>query len=496
MFRCIANRGQQSRGAAHSYDREVHPNRLPDSRGRVLNWWGMSSASLTFWRTASPAAKKKAFIAEARKIHGRKYDYSQVVYKTALTPVKVVCRRHGAFYPTPANHYLNKIKPSGCPKCGIEKRSRETFLAHKSAFVTKARKVHGRKYDYAQTDYTGIVKSLSVNCRRHGRFSVIAASHLRGSGCPVCRRENLWESDGYPNFVRRALRIHGRKYDYEKARKRSGGGKVTIVCPEHGEFVQLPNTHLNGHGCAKCGIANLANKFKLTRAEFVRRAKKVHGSKFKYLGGYKNQYAFMTISCPVHGIFKQRAIDHMNGHGCKKCGVQQRAAGMFLTTEEFVAKARSIHGSRYKYPAPYRRNDLPVKIVCPKHGDFRQTPNSHLQGQGCPRCIESLGERMVAAILQRHRIKFTPQHRFPDCADTRPLRFDFWLPCHKTAIEFDGPQHFDKCHFFGGAERYESTKRRDRIKTAYARKKKIRLIRVKYSVRDVETFLVKKLGLA
>ena len=456
----------------------------------------MPAASLTFWRTASSPAKKRAFIAEARQVHGRKYDYSQVVYKTALTPVKVVCRRHGAFYPTPANHYLKKPNPSGCPKCSIEKRAKDNFESHKASFVTRARKVHGRKYDYTKTNYTGIVRRLTISCQRHGDFKVTAAAHLRGSGCPRCQRENLWQKGGYADFVRRARKIHGRKYDYEKARERSGAGKVTIVCREHGEFVQLPNTHLNGHGCGKCGITTLANRFKLTKAEFVRRSKKVHGSKFKYLGGYKNQYAFMTIRCPVHGTFKQRAIDHMNGHGCKECGVQQRAAGMFLTTEQFVAKARSIHGNRYKYPAPYRRNDLPIKIVCPKHGDFRQAPNSHLQGQGCPRCIESLGERMVAAILERHRIKFTPQHRFPDCADTRPLRFDFWLPRHNTTIEYDGPQHFDKNHFFGGAKQYDSTKRRDRIKTAYARKKKIRLIRVKYSVRDVEAFLVKRLGLS
>jgi hypothetical protein len=454
----------------------------------------VAATSLTFWRKASSAAKKKAFTAEARKVHGRKYDYSQVVYKTALTPVKVICRRHGAFYPTPANHYIRKPNPSGCPKCSVEKRAKDNFLSHKAAFVAKARRVHGRKYDYAKTNYTGVVKSLTVSCQKHGDFTVTAASHLRGSGCPRCQRQLLWRTKGYADFVRRAHKIHGRKFSYEKARKRSGS-KITIVCPEHGEFAQLPSTHLSGHGCAKCGLSTLAATFKLSKAEFVRRARKVHGNKFKYDGIYKNQYAFMTITCPLHGTFKQRAIDHMNGHGCKKCGVQQRAAKMLLTTEAFVAKARVIHGSRYTYPEPYRRTDLPIRIVCPRHGDFRQTPNSHLQGQGCPRCIESSGERTVAAILQRHRIKFLAQHRFPDCADRRPLRFDFWLIDRNTLIEYDGPQHFDKSHFFGGTKQYQSTKRRDRIKSAYARKKKIRLIRVKYSVRDVEAFLVKKLGL-
>jgi hypothetical protein len=110
--------------------------------------------------------------------------------------------------------------------------------------------------------------------------------------------------------------------------------------------------------------------------------------------------------------------------------------------------------------------------------------------------MESLGERLISRILERHHLSFATQHKFPDCVDKRPLRFDFWLPRLATLIEYDGPQHYEARGYYGGDAHFEATKRRDNIKTAYARKKKIRLIRVRYSVRNVEAFLVKKLGLA
>jgi very-short-patch-repair endonuclease len=110
--------------------------------------------------------------------------------------------------------------------------------------------------------------------------------------------------------------------------------------------------------------------------------------------------------------------------------------------------------------------------------------------------MESFGERVVSRILERRRVRFVTQHKFADCIDKRPLRFDFWLPQKNALIEYDGPQHFEARDYYGGREHFTATQRRDRIKTAYARKKKIRLIRVKYSVRDVEAFLVKKLGLS
>ena len=58
-----------------------------------------------------------------------------------------------------------------------------------------------------------------------------------------------------------------------------------------------------------------------------------------------------------------------------------------LTTEEFILKAREIHGWKYDYSkVEYKKNSTKVCIICPEHGEFFQTPNNHLNGEGCPKC--------------------------------------------------------------------------------------------------------------
>ena len=58
-----------------------------------------------------------------------------------------------------------------------------------------------------------------------------------------------------------------------------------------------------------------------------------------------------------------------------------------LTTEEFIAKAKAVHGDRYDYSkVEYVNNHTPVKIVCPIHGVFEQRPNNHFHNNGCPKC--------------------------------------------------------------------------------------------------------------
>ena len=58
-----------------------------------------------------------------------------------------------------------------------------------------------------------------------------------------------------------------------------------------------------------------------------------------------------------------------------------------ITTDEFIAKAKLIHGDKYDYSkVEYIGALKKVCIICPDHGEFLQTPNNHTQGQGCPKC--------------------------------------------------------------------------------------------------------------
>ncbi len=130
--------------------------------------------------------------------------------------------------------------------------------------------------------------------------------------------------------------------------------------------------------------------FRLTTEEFISRARRVHGNKYDYaLVEYSGTHIPVKIICREHGEFEQTPAHHLVGHGCKTCGRLAAANATRLNTEQFIAKAKRVHGDKYDYSlVSYERHDLPVKIVCPVHGEFEQKPYHHLADHGCRKCAD------------------------------------------------------------------------------------------------------------
>jgi hypothetical protein len=185
-------------------------------------------------------------------------------------------------------------------------------------------------------------------------------------------------------FIKKAILIHGDKYDYSIVKYTKTEEKVIIICKQHGQFLQTPDVHLSKSGCRKCSMKKREYKTKLNNEEFIKRVKEIHKEEFdysktQYLGVLKN----IIIICREHGEFIQRAGRHMQGSKCKKCYSDK----MRCTVEDFIQKSRVVHGDKYCYDnVKYERNNIKVIIVCKLHGKFSQTPQSHLHSNGCPRC--------------------------------------------------------------------------------------------------------------
>ena len=253
------------------------------------------------------------FIEDAKKVHGDKYDYSKVDYKGSFEKIKIICKEHGMFEQTPHTH----LRGGGCPKCGIIS-STEKKVSNTSEFIEKAKQVHGNKYDYSKVEYVNAHKKVCIICQEHGEFWQRPSNHLNGDGCPVCRYSKISNKTKKSNekFIKESKLIHGDKYDYSKVEYINNHTKVCIICPEHGEFWQLPNNHLKGCGCPSCG----GNK-KYTLDTFIEKAKKVHGNKYDYSKvNYINCNTKVCIICPEHGEFWQSPACHVIRHyGCPIC---------------------------------------------------------------------------------------------------------------------------------------------------------------------------------
>lgn len=114
--------------------------------------------------------------------------------------------------------------------------------------------------------------------------------------------------------------VHDNRYDYSKVEYINVDTKVIIICPNHGEFLQNPTAHRNGHGCRKCGNELVAERVRKTTEEFIYEARKIHGETYDYSKTEYNHWSEkLIIICPKHGEFLQMGSFHLQGHGCPAC---------------------------------------------------------------------------------------------------------------------------------------------------------------------------------
>lgn len=196
-------------------------------------------------------SRRSSFLNKARITHGDKYDYSRVLYINSYTKVEIVCPVHGAFWQLPQHH----SRGSGCPKCATVKNNSKKLLGVES-FIKKSRDKHGDKYDYSKVAYTGAFNKVVIVCPIHGEFMQTPSDHGKGHGCPKCGRaaSDACKHMTTTEFIQKANAIHGCKYNYSKTQYVDTTTDVVIACPAHGEFLQKPKNHLQGHGCPSCFV--------------------------------------------------------------------------------------------------------------------------------------------------------------------------------------------------------------------------------------------------
>lgn len=151
---------------------------------------------------------------------------------------------------------------AGCKKC-YYRRSAEIRRKEETKFIQQSKEKHGDIFDYSKVNYRGNKIPVILICPKHGEFPVRPDKHLsRGDGCPECSKIKNGLKRRLPQneFIRRSSEVHNKKYDYSKTVYEGWDKPVTIICPEHGEFVQQAGSHLLGAGCPVCSESHLEKK--------------------------------------------------------------------------------------------------------------------------------------------------------------------------------------------------------------------------------------------
>lgn len=216
---------------------------------------------------------------------------------------------------------------------------------------------------------------------------------------------------------------------------------------------------------------------KKTQEEFVAELKQTHPN-LKVIGKYSGDKKYVDVYCTIHNYkFSTKPNWLHHGSNCQKCYNDRRGLTLKKDVKVLIEEMNEKHNRKYTYPyveKEYKDNKSKITIVCPIHGEFTQTINHHLRGQGCDKCNESHLERFTEEWLKTNNIDYISQYRNYSILGYKSL--DFYLPKYNVAIECQGIQHFKSVEYFGGDKSLKETIVRDFSKYSVLKDNNIRLI--------------------
>lgn len=168
---------------------------------------------------------------------------------------------------------------------------------------------------------------------------------------------------------------------------------------------------------------------KLSTAEWIARAREKHGDRYDYSRAvYEGADRKLIVACRLHGEFETHPSTHIRAGGCPACAGKGSNPDGSLTTEEFISRAKALHGSEYDYSKScYVNAHTKIDIVCRQHGLFSQTPGNHLSGRGCPTCAqESRAEKR----------KISPSDVMSRVAKAHGLKYIYFIDFYTTEEDF------------------------------------------------------------
>lgn len=267
--------------------------------GSGCNQCGQANRKVKMHTTVSK--KIDGVLQKFHGIHGDRYGYDSIEYHGGQIPVTIVCHIHGEFRMTPAAHIHKK---RGCPHCTTGYYKKKTT----SEFIADCHKVHGKRYDYGQVNYTGANGKITIGCNIHGNFIQTSREHSGGANCPSCVGGSV---KPFLYYYAKFVETHGLLYAYDEPSFVNTKIPIRIKCSIHGWFSQHVTSHINGANCPECsGIGVKSDTY------YINQFRETHGTTYDYGDRIDKDW---NIKCSTHGWFVQNIHSHINGHGCNMC---------------------------------------------------------------------------------------------------------------------------------------------------------------------------------
>jgi len=337
------------------------------------------------------------FIEKSVFLYGEKYSYDESVYLNSTAPIKIFCKKCNTyFFRTYFQHIMNK---KGCPCCAESNKwedNSDYIILKTNEFIEASKSVHGNKYSYDRTVYSGVNNKMEIYCNECKKyFSITWHNHLRGrGGCKTCRYKNTPDKKlkKTNNFILKASQKHGEKYSYVNSNYINHKTNIEVHCNVCNlDFSILPSKHIKSDGgCPSCSETG-SNK-KLTTEEFISISIEKHKNKYSYEKSiYNGSDSMVEIFCKsCKEYFFQMAASHLSGCGCKKCGNKRIGEKLMMKKEDFIIKSKLLHGDQFNYDnIVYIHPNKEIEIYCNVcKSYFKQKPKLHLDRKTCPSCSD------------------------------------------------------------------------------------------------------------
>ncbi len=341
-------------------------------------------------------------------------------------------------------------------------------------------------------EYVDNKTKILVRCNKCGNEWEVRPDNMLHCvhGCPKCAVKHSHNISKLTTdeIIKRGKELYGDRYSYEKtdSLNRDEKGRVCFTCNICGkDFWENPNLFLNNRrkrsncpNCVKILSKSNKEKNKLRHENYINNS--VYDTKSFIKKLEKKFPGFYDTKDVNYVSYNEKVILYHDGN--KIITTPQSILGnvnpikqnSVHDIETFIAKSREIHGNKYDYSyAKYTGAKSYLTIICPKHGQFMQTPNNHLNGNGCPYCNNSKLENDIQKYLNENNIKYINRCNKKKFLWLEKQHLDFYLPEYNVAIECQGEQHFKNVECFNNLEKNIEN---DFIKKQKCKENKVKLL--------------------
>ena len=246
--------------------------------------------------------------------------------------------------------------------------------------------------DLSEVKYVSSKNKIKVICPKHGEYFIQPCNYLNGQRCPKCKYEKFSQKkrkySTNESFIEEIKKVHGDKYDYSKVEYTSINKKIIIGYNNKWYKISAGN-FLNGSEPKEIAMKQCGLNKRLTTEEFIEKVKKVHGDKYdyskvKYIDARTPVCIFLHEIDPVTDKEYGEFWQTPNKHLLGNG--HPKLSGRGYSKEEIIYFFNKIHNNKYDYSKIEYPSAKKQTIICPIHGEFTQSLYKHKMGEGCPKC--------------------------------------------------------------------------------------------------------------